>query len=370
MIGLDTSIIPDYSDSQFTDELKSKLTNILSKSFAGNTQKQSIKKEPNGFNIACPYCGDSATDSRKKRGHLSMKGKYAGFYKCYNCNKFCSIPKFFQDFENGLSVSGIKYVSEHKNDFQPTFDNSSEITADIFKKTLALQYGIEKNYFRQLLGLYEINSPIAQNAKNYLLSRMQYNFNKFLYDAQNNYIIILNLCDDKVIGFQMRSLNPDTPKDRRFLTFNMSRMYKKILKSNITPPEELDKVSSLFGIYNIDVYKPIIVVEGPMDSFLLPNAIATAGATKSLTVELPFWYMFDSDETGNKYAETKLLERQKVFMWEKFKRAYNLPNRKKWDCNDVVLYLNSVGITKIDWLKYFSDSPGDMLNIKMPAMRL
>lgn len=372
MIGLDTSIIPEYSDAQFAEEMKSKLDYILGKSFAGNSQKQQIRKESTGYNIACPYCGDSATDSKKKRGHISLRGKFAGYYKCFNCNKFCDITKFFRDFESNLSVAGIKYVTDHKNDFDVNVADTSVVTADLFRKDLATEYGIERNYFRQMLGLYEINQQPAIFAKNYLQSRLQYRFDRYLYEKEHNYLVILNLCDDRVVGFQMRSLNPDTPKDKRFLTFNMTRMYKKILRSQIIPPEELDIVSGLFGIYNIDVFKPIIVCEGPMDSFLLPNSIATAGATKTLNIELPFWYMFDSDETGNKYAEQKLLQRKKVFLWEKFKRAYNLPYRNKWDVNDVVIYLHSLGVDtrKIKWHEYFSDSVNDMLNIRMPGIKL
>ena len=244
------------------------------------------------------------------------------------------------------------------------------MTVDIFCKDLALQYGIERNYFRDLLGLMEINHPMAQNGKDYLAKRMQYQYKRFMYEPKNPSIIILNMCDDRVIGFQLRSLNPQTPNDRRFLTFNIERIYKHILKSNVVIPEELTTVSTLFNIYDVDIYNPIIVVEGPMDSFLLPNAIATTGATKKLNLELPFWYMFDADDTGNKYAIQKLKQGEKVFLWSKFKTFYKLPNRSKWDVNDVVLYLSAQGVNRIEWLNFFSDSQLDMWMIDSLGMRL
>ena len=365
-----STVAQPYTDSQFTEELREKTAVILRNVFPNNPQKQQIKRTVQGFNIACPYCGDSATHSGKKRGNILLSGKWNGYYKCFNCNMFTKLPKFFMDFEQNLSLSGLKYVTEHQQDISSFSASTSDITADMFNKNLAMQWGIQREYFRNMLNLYEIDAIQSKIAKDYLRNRLQYQFRKFLYDMKNNYIIIMNLCDDRVIGFQMRSLNPETPKDRRFLTFNMDRMYKKILRSALVPPVELNTVSTLFGLYEINVYSPIIVVEGPMDSFLLPNAIATTGATKKLNIELPFWYMFDSDDTGNKYAIEKLKQKEKVFLWGKFKQDFNLPYKEKWDVNDVVLYLNGQGIRKIDWLSYFSNNPMDLFSLDSIGLRM
>ena len=98
-----------------------------------------------------------------------------------------------------------------------------------------------------------------------------------------------------------------------------------------------------------------------MDAFLLPNAVATAGANKHLPVELPFWYMYDSDKTGITHALEKLNEGRKVFLWGKLKTDLGLPNRDKWDVNDVVLWGRSHygNEFRINWLEYFSDNSLD-----------
>jgi hypothetical protein len=128
----------------------------------------------------------------------------------------------------------------------------------------------------------------------------------------------------------------------------------------------------IFDIYNVNVYKPVIVTEGPMDAFLLPNAIATAGANKHLPVELPFWYMYDADETGTKHALEKLKNSQKVFLWGKLKKELGLPYREKWDVNDVVLWCRDNYGTdfRIKWLDYFSDNSFDMLYLDSLGSRL
>jgi hypothetical protein len=241
--------------------------------------------------------------------------------------------------------------------------SSAEITADIFQKSNALKWSLDREQFKTMFNLSEINTEYKNvKAYNYLIGRAQYDLRKFLYDPQTNYVLILNLVDDRIIGLQMRSLNKYTPKDKRFLTFNLERIYSKMLKSEEKVPDELNTVSTIFNIYSVNVYNPIIVTEGPMDAFLLPNAVATSGANKALNIELPFWYLYDSDKTGIKHAMEKIQEKKMTFLWGKLKTDLGLPKRDKWDVNDVVLWCNqNKPGYKIEWVKYFSNDPLDML---------
>ena len=70
------------------------------------------------LNFACPYCGDSAHDSKKKRGNLYPE---RGFYKCYNdgCGVKADLPKFISKFSLKYSLgvpdlksSEVKWVAE------------------------------------------------------------------------------------------------------------------------------------------------------------------------------------------------------------------------------------------------------------------
>lgn len=359
----------NYSDVNFIEELKSKLAMILRTEFPSIHQKQTIREDMSGFNISCPYCGDSLANHSKKRGHLILKdSKWVGYYKCFNCNKFTTIPKFFSDFKKDLSLDGVMYVNEHIEVSKDAMKGkSSAITADVFQKSIALEYGIPKSQLKEILRLYEIDrSQIVYPAYNYLTSRNQWDFSKFLYEPKSQNILILNMADDKVIGMQTRSINPNTPKDRRFMTFTLDRLYKRILRNTtVDIPEKLNTLSTVFNIFSINIYSPIIVTEGPMDAFLLPNAIASSGANKNLPIELPFYYLYDADATGKKHAIEKLKQKQKVFLWGKFKKDYNLPMKEKWDVNDCVNYIkNKTGhFVKINWHQYFSDNILDMIFI-------
>ena len=88
MQTLDASIFDgqsEYTDSQFLDEIKSKTYSVVRARFPESFQKQQVRQDASGLVIACPYCGDSATNQSKKRGHVLLKGKFAGYYKCFNC---------------------------------------------------------------------------------------------------------------------------------------------------------------------------------------------------------------------------------------------------------------------------------------------
>ena len=368
MNTLDASIFDNnsnYGSDTFINELRTKTTNILRKEFPTSYQKQQIKQDVNGLVIACPYCGDSTTRLSMKRGHLMMKGKWSGFYKCFNCGRFTPIHKFMHDFNEDLSLSGVKYVQEHKQEIGTYNSSSNEMLADIFGKSVAMQYAFPRDKFKQILNLMEIeNNYYCKGAYDYLVGRGQFRFDKFMYDIKTNSIVILNLVDNCVIGFQLRRLDPKIDKSKRFLTFNLERIYHKLLKrEDIEIPQELNTMSSIYDVYNINLYKPIIVTEGPMDAFLLPNAIAMTGANKKLSVELPLYYMFDSDKTGNKRAIERMREHKKVFLWGKLKADLHLPKREKWDTNDVINYVKKTygNDMKIDWYKYFSDNVLDMI---------
>lgn len=368
MIGSVENILPDlnadYTDSQFVEEIRQKTQAILRQQFPSSLQKQQIRTDQSGLVVACPYCHDSATVEYKKRGHLLLSGKWSGYYKCFNCGTFVTIPRFMSDFQETLSLSGIKYVQSHRNEIQSFNSSSGELTANIFQKDKALEWSLSRDYLKAQLGLVEITTAYRSvTAYNYLMGRSQTDFRKFLFDPKTNYIYILNLVDDKIIGYQMRSINPYTPKDKRYLTYNLSRIYSDVIKTTTKVPQDLDALSVTFGIFSCDLTRTMIMLEGPLDSFLIPNGIAMAGASKTLNVELPFWYLYDSDKTGNQHTLEKLQQRKKVFLWGKLKKDYNLPKRSKWDVNDLVTYCQQNNLRLPNWLNYFSDNPLDVIYI-------
>lgn len=364
--------IKELNEDGFIDEIYPKLEDILKHEFKGIPIKQKIKKTTVGLNFACPFCGDSATDIKKKRGHIILHGKFAGYYKCFNCGKALKIQKFFNSFDSNMSLSAISYLNTHNTPITSSYKrNVNELTSDILNKSEVVALSVSREYIKQRLNLVEItkDNPFASRGYNYLVNRCQYNFNNFLYDPRGQYIVILNIIDnDKVFGLQVRDITGK--RKAKYLTMSLSKIHKNIIQDNIEIDDSIDTLSTVFNIFNVNVYRPVLVTEGPFDAFLLPNCIATAGANKSIGIELPFWYVYDSDKTGNEHAMKKLSAGYNVFMWEKLKKDLNLPiknpynNKTKWDINDVIMWCRDNNYTeKIYWSKYFSNSMLDGLDL-------
>lgn len=372
IFDISTLTIKNLNENEFSSELTDKLSIILKQEFPNNNQKQQIKHVSDGLNFACPFCGDSATNNSKKRAHFILKGKWSGSFKCFNCGKFMKIPTFFKMYDNPISLSALTYINNHTTDIS-TFTNKSndQLISEVLDKELAIKYAVSKDLLKQMLNLYDIaNDNISYNGYKYLVNRCQYNFNNFLYDPKGKYVVILNLIDnDKVFGMQIRDIT--NKKKAKYLTLSLSKIHKNILKDNIEIPENLDSLSTVFNIFNVNLYKPILVTEGPFDSFLLPNCIATSGASKTIGIELPFYYVYDSDKTGNEHALKMLEKGYHVFMWNKIKQELGLPeknpyskNKNKWDINDLIIWCRDNNYKeRIYWSKYFSNDILDGLDI-------
>ena len=106
----------EINEKKFLEEVLTKTNSILRTRYPELLSKQTLELNSSTILVACPYCGDSITDDSKKRGHIMLRGKWAGHYKCFNCGKFVEIEKFFSDNNEKLSEESIKYIQEHKQE--------------------------------------------------------------------------------------------------------------------------------------------------------------------------------------------------------------------------------------------------------------
>lgn len=339
-------------------ELVEKLNIILKKEFPGNPQKQRIKIHRDRISFAAPCCGDSATNSSKKRGNIILEGKFKNMYKCHNCGACMSLNNFFKKYGQTLSLEAITYIADHAAELSPGGKIFGEMLYNI---SLAEQYAIDRIWFREAFRLQECNA--GGPAYVYLVNRRQYSFQKFLYSASYELLFVLNLTPGgKILGMQVRHLNPNH-NGPKYKTYPLSKIYETFLKQEIVIPDEIDTISTIFNLLCIDYARPVIVTEGPMDSFLIPNAIALCGAGKRIIFPFKCRYLFDSDQEGRKHAIEYLEAGNEVFLWEKYKREHNIPDRKKWDINDLYIWAekNNVKLSRLDG--YFSDDTLDEIDI-------
>ena len=320
------------------------------KSLFTNQYKQNVEVYSNRISFSCPYCGDS-DDHRKKRGNIFYESM---FFHCFRCGKHASAYNLIKHFKEDLSQSeliAIRSLQTMKNNFVYK-------DCDIFNNELIGKYIIPKAEVEKLFGFQSIKGSMGEA---YLLKREQKDLSFFGYDPKMRGIVIYNLDkDNNVLGFIIRLLN--SKSSNKYISYKLSTIYNKMDKPLPEDGEYLDKISLTFNILRLNYNDTIIVTEGPFDSFLLHNAVATGGLTKSLPItgENIKWFP-DNDKQGRKKA-IELLERGEfIFLWKKYLKAICIPDFihiKDW--NDLINYCKLKKIKVLPPEEYFSDSKLDL----------
>lgn len=324
-------------DSTIRIRVVQKITRILNLNHSHPTKRE-VKDHQDRLNFACPYCGDSTKNNRKKRGNLYWNDLY---YHCYNCDEHRPLNFFLQDFNEKLdtkdNINVINYINENKKDYSLGVSLDFHLFEKIEKLALSFE-DIALGY-----NIYPINEN-TYRAYPYLRSRMLHKkLNRFGYDPRRKELYIFNLTKDKkIIGFQVRKLtNSYGPKYR---TYDIERIYEKLnIKLDVTEDEiySLNKISILFGILQTDLNRKFTVFEGPIDSMFIPNSIGLGGVKKDITdfTDIPHTrYFFDNDSKGKNKMIEKIKKGNYVFLWERFLDKYNIKPNKVKDLNDLIKY--------------------------------
>ena len=230
---------------------------------------QKYKKVKNGlWTFRCPYCGDSKKNKNKTRGYIfSVKGDHV--FKCHNCGITRSFSNFLKDHVPHVYD---EYVMERYKEGTigknvPKPDLTQFISKPKFeKKTIDLEPLSCLNNFH-VAKKYILDRGIPENK----LDRLYYcpNFKEWTNTQKHTFsdisndeeriIIPLNDTDGNLIGFQGRSLSP-----------NAKMRYITVMLDEDAP--------KLYGLDHINKNETIYIVEGPLDSFFLENAVAMCGS--------------------------------------------------------------------------------------------
>lgn len=363
--------------------MKVKISRILSSSF-DNKYRQKIDLYPDRWNFACPICGDSVNDNRKKRGNLYLNSMS---YHCYNCGCHYGVNSFLRKFDDELSNEDKVFVHEiqqNSKKFERRY-GASKSTSVIYN--LMDQLAIPKSIFFKVNGL---TTPYQGGfATDYLLSRKIEikKWKYFAYKKSTKELYILNINpSDRIIGFQIRQLDEKSKKPR-YLTRSLSKIYQDIFGKDLSGIIEkllgkiensekfieeedgienivahIDKLSGLFNVMNVDVAQTMNILEGPIDSLMLENSIALQGATKMNNYfdnVNGVRYVFDNDDVGRKHSIAKIKEHKMTFLWDMYLKEIKCFEKVK-DLNDLV----KKGLFKLEvFNKCFSDSELDILMI-------
>jgi len=224
------------------------------------------QKKDDLYNFRCPLCGDSQKNKTKSRGYVYRK-KNDYFYMCHNCGAGTNFYNFLEKVDPTLikeySLERYKNGDNNRsNHIEPDFQECKQETPK-FKKSL------------ELLSI--DNLPEAHFAKVYVQQRrIPETFWSQLYYAEDFAAFIQNL------GIENTNLKE---KDNRLvIPFYDKEKNLVALQGRALGESKLryitlklhDDNHKFFGLDRIDEDKMIYVVEGPIDSMFLDNAVATA----------------------------------------------------------------------------------------------
>ena len=351
------------SNIQLTEELKDKIRYALKQVVSQvhpEPNKKLLKDMHGRITCACPYCGDSHSDDTKKRGNIFWDTLQ---YHCYNCSYHTNLYSFLKDHEVKLAASDdsfmvIDYIKQNK----VQVNSESVLKHDALRKVQELSIDIDTFKAKFKAKVIEPGDWIWFQLKDRLLHNR---VDDFLYSEKEHRLWILNFgADNKIIGAQTRRMKG---YGQRYLTYDLPKLYEEMGQPLELSNEELTsltKVSTLFGIMQLNFQRPITIFEGPLDAKFMANslALATAGRSTDDFDEIPtVRYMFDNDATGKKKMAEKLKRGRPVFMWSKFLKENGLDKYNIKDLNDLMLKCFELKIDahkKID--QYFTSSQLDL----------
>jgi len=227
-----------------------------------------VQKKQDLYNFRCPFCGDSKKDKNLARGYIYRKSDDY-LYKCHNC----TVTKNFYQFLEQVEPTLIKEYSLERykqNNVGRTFEEKEEPDySDLTKKPK----------FKKNLGIPSIDDlPDDHIAKKYCISRkIPEEMFHSLYYAEDfkNFALTIDPNKKSLVEADKRLVIPFYGKDKTLLGVQGRTLTDSKLRY-ITVKANDDR--KFFGIDRINENEMIYVVEGPIDSLFLNNAIATADA--------------------------------------------------------------------------------------------
>ena len=274
------------------------------------------------WNFRCPICGDSQRHKNKARGFVfQVKGDL--LYKCHNCGIALPFPKFVEMLDPEL------YRQYRLEKFKES--NTTQLDQRKVRKIVSTTPVFNVDILSSLTPISKLNN--SHPAREYLLNRrlpleglywtdtFKQWTNSVKADSFDNteldegrIIIPFRDKEGNTFGYQGRSLEMT---GLRYITILLQEDAPKI-----------------FGLNTIDYEKPVYVTEGPLDSLLLENAVAMAGAdanSRSLDRCDCIW-VYDN-EPRNRQITDRILKSinagDKVVIWPS--------SIKEKDINDMVL---------------------------------
>ena len=313
-------------------------------------QLQHKKIALNSISTECVFCG-----SKKMKGTVFYANTGRLCYICWRascpCHTAIHAAKWLKEVSPTLYAAYIDDISNKEKGSVTDITKMQEQFAEQYKKQQEIQrQEIEQKklldnaatkYFKHIDDGSELSKRAIAYCENRMIPKEVYS--KWYIAHEGKYhdrvIIPFYTKSGKVSYFQARSLIGVEPK-------YMNRIAE----------------TQLYNKDFIDKTKPVFVLEGPIDSLFIDNAVATCGAGSSAAIDAEIakyeqvFYILDNDEAGNKKAGKLVRAHKNVFIWNKFLNDYGINPKEVKDINDVIVKLKKVDkFTFTDLQNYFTN---------------
>ena len=274
------------------------------------------------YNFRCPICGDSQKHKNKARGYF-YQVKTNTNYKCHNCGASLSFNNFLKQIDSTLHKQYVmeKFKEGHAGGRNFVVEEPKfEFKKPVFRKKLDLPRASEVTIAKEYLEKRKLDPTkffFTNKFKQWTNTHKQ-TFENITRD-ESRIVIPLYDVDNNLIGFQGRSLGPNSVK---YITVMIN--------------EEAPKI---YGLDRIKTEKPIYVLEGPFDSTLVENSVAMCGS--DIDIGTFGWsdyiWVFDNEPRNREIVNriSKVVNRgDQVVIWPQ--------NVNEKDVNDMILYGHDV----------------------------
>ena len=216
--------------------------------------------KPNLYNFRCPICGDSQKHKNKARGYFYQYKADTNF-KCHNCGASSTFSNFVKGIDPTLYKQYIFEKFQTRNTGKGSIfeEPKFEFKKPVFAKKLDLPKASEIPIAKEYLEKRKLDPSkfyFTYKFKEWSNTQKQ-TFDNIVKD-ESRIIIPLHDAEKNLIGFQGRSLGPNSVK---YITVMINEDAPKI-----------------YGLDKVDNEKPIYIIEGPFDATLVQNGVAMCGS--------------------------------------------------------------------------------------------
>lgn len=259
-----------FLDVKFINMISSRLTRF------------SWKKYNQLATCRCPICGDSKRNKSKTRFYFYEK-KGGFFVKCHNCDFGTTLSKFLEQFDRGIheqyTLEKYRSGTTGRNESEPEY----KFSEPKFGKCRTSTETVEREPL--CVGLSSLSELQEDHpAVVFLLGRqIPRDKHHLLYFAPNFRVWAKTIDPDMQLGNEPRLIIPII-HEGKLIGANCRSFDPKSTSRYITLRKEKSEDRMWFGLDRVDSTRPVVVVEGPLDSLFLPNAVAIIGLGKCATL--------------------------------------------------------------------------------------